>query len=75
MSSISQQKMCEIYYKEDKESFLNFKKAIKKQNLEKKKYYCKLCNVNCPENGKLKRHYKTQNHNKNEMSLEDINII
>lgn len=37
--------------------------------------YCKLCDVNCPENGKLKTHYKTQKHNRKEMELEDINII
>ncbi len=70
-----QQQFCENYYNEDKEGFANFKKWIRKHNLETKKYYCKLCNINCPENGKLKKHYKTQSHNRKEMSLEDINII
>ena len=75
MSSISQQQFCENYYNEDKEGLVDFKKWIRQHNLENKKYYCKLCNVNCRENGDLKRHYKSQKHNKNEMSLEDINII
>ena len=68
------QKFCEKYYNEDKESFLNFKKWIKEHNLQNKKYYCKLCDVNCPEHGKLKTHYKTQKHNRKEIELEDINI-
>ena len=54
MSSISQQQFCENYYNENKEGCVDFKKWIRQHNLKNKKYYCKLCNVNCRENGDLK---------------------
>ena len=53
------------YYKNNREKILQHRKAYFKRNVEEKRFYCETCNVTYMSSSKLKRHFESLKHKKN----------